>query len=189
MSTHTHQTSVYRFLRIFSLKGWRILLALVLFAMLAAAPSQLALADAGGVKGHTFHVSFTKWITSLPANPPSVAGVSMAGVVGGDVGEGHFIGKVLDDNLTVPGFWLGHARYGIYGDEHNFVADMHVTENDMTNPATATLTGVILRGWLKGSRVTGEYTVMSVCPIATPGNVFGTLCFQGNLQVIAGSGR
>ena len=170
-----------------SFKGWRMLFALVLIASFAVAPTQLALADAGGVKGHTFDVTFTKWVTSLPVNPPSNAGVSMAGVVGGAVGEGRYAGKVLSDDLSVPGFWLAHARYEFYGEKHSFIADVHVTENDTTNPATAVITGVVTRGWLKGSQLTGGYTVMSVCPITTPGNVFGTLCFQGTLHIHRGS--
>ncbi len=134
-------------------------------------------------KGHTFDVSFTKWVTSLPANPPSLAGVSMAGVVGGDVGDGIFTGEVLRDDLSVPGFWLAHARYEFHGEQHSFIADVHVKENDTTTPATAVVTGVITQGWLKGARLTGGYTVVPVSPIPTPGNVFGTLCFQGALEI------
>jgi hypothetical protein len=167
-------------------KVWRILFSLALVAMFAAAPMQAVQADAGGARGHTFDVTFTKWVTTLPANPPSNAGILMIGVVGGDVGSGRFAGKVLSDNLTVPGFWLANARYEFYGEEHSFVADVHVTENDMTNPATAAITGVITQGWLKGANLTGKYTVMPVCPIATPGNVFGTLCFQGSLHITRG---
>lgn len=174
--------------KIRSFKSWRILLALMLVLSIAAAPAQLVLADAGGGKGHTIDVTFTKWVTSLPANPPSMAGVYMEGVVGGAVGNGRYAGKVLGDDLSVPGFWLAHARYEFYGKEHSFIADVHVRENDTTSPATAVITGVITRGWLKGAQLTGEYTVMSVCPIATPGNVFGTLCFQGTLHIQRGHG-
>jgi hypothetical protein len=44
------------------------------------------------------------------------------------------------------------------------------------------ITGLVTDGWLKGAQVTGEYTVWATCPIATPGNMFGTLCFQGTLH-------
>lgn len=163
-------------------------LGLVFASLFAIVPTQSALADAGGVKGHTFNMTFTKWVTSLPANPPSMAGVSMAGVVGGAVGDGRYAGQVLSDNLTVPGFWLANAHYEFHGEEHTFIANVHVTENDTLNAATATITGVVTQGWLKGKQVTGNYTVMPVCPIATPGNVFGTLCFQGTLQIHVGDG-
>ena len=170
--------------KIRSRKGWRMLFALVLVvaSLFAVVPPQLALADAGGVKGHTFDFTFTKWATSQPAYYPSLAGVLMAGVVGGDVGIGRYAGEVLSDDLTQePSFWLANARYEFHGKKHTFIADVHVTQNETTG--TAVITGIITRGWLKGAQVTGEYTVKSICPIATPGNVFGTVCFQGTLHV------
>jgi hypothetical protein len=171
-----------------SIKGLRVFLALVLVsaftALAAVSPMQSVLAAAGDVQGHTYNVTFTKWVATLPANPPSNAGISMPGVAGGDVGNGRFLGKVLSDDLSVSGFWLGHARYEFYGEGHSLIADVHVTENDTANPATAAITGVVTQGWLGGAQLTGEYTVMPVCPIATPGNVFGTLCFQGTLHIL-----
>jgi hypothetical protein len=111
----------------------------------------------------------------------------MAGVVGGAVGNGVDAGKVLSDDITQePNFWLAHARYEFYGEKHSFIADVHVTQNENTH--TAVINGVVTQGWLKGAQLTGEYTVMPVCPIATPGNVFGTLCFQGTLHVHVGLG-
>ena len=173
--------------RVRSSKSWRILFALVLMvvSLFAVAPAKSALADAGGVKGHTFNFTFTKWVTSLPANPPSMAGVSMEGIVGGDVGKGVYAGKVISDDLTQePGYWIANARYEFNGKKHSFIANVNVVQNNTTG--TGVITGVITHGWLKGSKVTGEYTVMPVCPIATPGNVFGTLCFQGTLHVHRG---
>ena len=139
--------------------------------------------DAGAIR----HVTFIKWGTSLPAHPPSLAGVSLGGVVGGDVGNGRLAGEILSDRLFVTGFWLGHTRYEFYGDKHSFIADIHVTENTMTDPVTAVITGVVTQGWRKGAQLTGEYTEMSVCPIPTPGNVFGTVCYQVTLQIDGGS--
>jgi len=175
--------------KILSGKGWRMLFALVLVvaSLFAVAPAQSALADAGGVKGHTFNFTFTKWATSLPENPPSLAGVLMEGIVGGDVGNGVYAGVVLSDDLTQePDYWIANAQYEFYGEKHSFIADVHVTQNN--NTGTAVITGVVTQGWLKGAQLTGEYTVMPSCPIATPGNVFGTLCFQGTLHVHVGIG-
>jgi len=175
--------------RVRSSKSWRILFALVLMvaSLFAVAPAKSALADAGGVKGHTFNFTFTKWVTSLPANPPSMAGVSMEGIVGGDVGNGVYAGVVLNDDLTQePDYWIANAQYEFYGEKHSFIADVHVTQNN--NTGIGVITGVITQGWLKGAQLTGEYTVMDPCPIPTPGNVFGTLCFQGTLQVNVGLG-
>ena len=172
-----------------SRKGWRMLLALVLVVtgLFVAAPAQLALADSGGVQGHTFDFTFTKWATSAPAFYPSLAGVLMEGVVGGDVGNGRYAGVVLSDDLTQePDFWLANARYEFYGRKHSFIANVYVTQNNTAG--TAVITGVITQGWLKGAQITGGYTIYSVCPIATPGNVFGTTCFQGTLHVHMGGG-
>ena len=146
-------------------------------------PAKVVLADAGGVKGHVFDFTFTKWVTSAPGYP-SLAGVLMEGVVGGDVGNGSYAGEVISEDLTQPSYWLANARYEFYGRDHSFIADVHVVQNYPTN--TAVITGVVTQGWLKGAQLTGEYTVWPVCPIATPGNVFGTLCFQGTLHIRRG---
>jgi len=157
----------------------------VLVFGLGVIPAKVALADAGGVKGHTFDFTFTKWVTSAPGYP-SLAGVLMEGVVGGDVGNGSYAGEVISEDLTQPGYWLANARYEFYGEENSFIANVHVVQNNSTG--TAVITGVVTQGWLKGAQLTGEYTVMSSCPIATPGNIFGTLCFQGTLHIHRGTG-
>jgi hypothetical protein len=36
---------------------------------------------------------------------------------------------------------------------------------------------------LKGAQVTGQYRQWDTCPIPTPGNVLGTICFQGTLHL------
>ena len=130
-------------------------------------------------------VTFTKWVTSLPAHPSkTLAGSGMAGVVGGDVGKGAFAAiLVKDDTTSRPGFWLGQPLYGFFGSEHSFVANNFVTENDKVKPITATIRGVVIVGWMKGARVTGEYTQFDRCPIPTPGNVVGHVCFRGTLHL------
>ena len=95
----------------------------------------------------------------------------------------------------MPGFWLGHARYGFYGHKHFFIADMHITENDTVVLITATLTGVVIKGWMKGARVTGEYTAFDTCPIPTPGRAAGAkrspghAPSQGLALALTGEGR
>jgi hypothetical protein len=108
----------------------------------------------------------------------------MIGVIGGDTGDGNFAGEVLSDDTTSnPGFWLAHVRYEFYGSEHSFILDVRVTEDDTKSPITATLRGVVTKGWLKGARMTGEYTQRNACPIPTPGNVFGAICWQGTVHL------
>ena len=154
------------------------------FATLSILPSSgVALADGG--RHHRGDVTFTKWLVSLPADSTTLAGVLMAGVVGGDVGPGRYTGQVIsDDTTSQPGFWLGHARYEFHGSKHTFIADLHITEDDRS-PAhiTAALEGVVARGWLKGAHVTGQYRQWDTCPIPTPGNVLGTICFKGTLHL------
>jgi hypothetical protein len=163
------------------MKNARFVLLAALTALLAIAPAQLALADAGGVQGHTFDSTFTKWVVS-PGTPPVI--VNMVGVVGGDVGEGTFTGEVLSDVINgnietiVP-------LYHFNGRKHSFTALMNVTLDNSIGQAT--LTGVVTDGWQQGSAVTGEFTTMPVCPIPTPGNIVGTTCWQGTLHVHKGA--
>ena len=153
------------------------------FAVVAQARPTAGGSPDGG-RPRSADVTFTKWVTSPPADPSTVAGVSMAGVVGGDVGLGVYAGKVISDNTTKPGFWLAQALYGFKGSRHSFVAYNFITENQTTK--TATIRGVVILGWMRGARVTGEYTVLDPCPIPTPGNVFGSVCFQGTLHLQRG---
>ena len=129
-------------------------------------------------------VTFTKWVTSAPVNASTLAGVSMTGVVGGDVGPGAFVGAVTrDDTKSKPGFWLAQALYGFNGSQRSFVAYNFITENDKANPVTARIRGVVTGGWMTGARVSGEYTQHDPCPVPTPNNVFGRVCFQGTLHL------
>jgi hypothetical protein len=162
-------------MKIRSFKGWRIFLALMLIATFAAVPSQLALADSGGVKGHTIDVTFTKWITAYP---------NMAGVVGGAVRPGTFRGEILSLS-SVGSITKIDALYHIIGSRHSFTAHVYVTEDDSVG--TAVIVGRVIEGWREGASLTGEYKVWAKCPIATPGNSMGTLCFQGTLHIQPGS--
>ncbi len=171
-----------------SVKGRGIAFLLALTAVVATLSLSAGVAQAHGRHHHrTGDVTFTKWVVSLPADPSTLAGVHMAGVVGGDVGDGAYVGQVLDDDtVSMPGFWLGHARYEFHGSKHFFAADLHITEDDQAVPITATIEGIVTDGWLEGAKVTGEYTQYDTCPIPTPGNVFGTTCFSGTLHLQRG---
>jgi hypothetical protein len=132
----------------------------------------------------TADVSFTKWVVTLPADPSSLAGLQMAGVVGGDVGQGVYRGQILaDDTVTEPGFWRAHVHYDLFGRAHWLIADLHVTEDDRGAPITATITGFVVAGWMLGARVTGQYTQRDTCPISTPGNALRTTCLVGTLHL------
>jgi hypothetical protein len=148
-------------------KLWSILLGLVLVAAITGS----VLAYNGREKGRTFDDTFTKWVTTFP---------NMVGVVGGDVGVGTYTGEMIEynpgDDITTI-----HALYHFNGSKHAFTADVNIIQDNQKG--TATITGEVTEGWLKGASVTGEYNVLPECPIETPDNAFGTMCFQGTLHV------
>jgi hypothetical protein len=155
-------------------KGWSILLGLVLVATSAGA----ALAYSSDAKGHTFDDTFTKWVTT--SKPAEGVLANMVGIVGGDVGPGTYKGEVISMN-TVGNMTSIEALYHFKGSKHAFTANLKITQDESVG--TATITGDITEGWLKGASVTGEYNVLAVCPIETPDNAYGTVCFQGALHV------
>jgi hypothetical protein len=118
--------------------------------------------------------TFTKWITSFPA---------MAGVVGGAVGRGSFVGRVLNARDYAPDFQFTQldAIYEFQGSEHSFTALIHGGESDQTG--IGTLDGAILDGWLTGARVHVEFKTIPSCS----GNPAGP-CFQGTMRIEPDSG-
>jgi len=146
----------------------------------AAAPEKArfdaeAVADAGGEKGHSFEVTFTKWISSPP---------NMIGVVGGDVGPGTFAGEIksMTDDAS-KSFTTIVAVYHISGSQHSFSADIEAVQNNTAG--TGVITGEIAEGWLKGRALSGEYRVLPECNMVTEPNAYGKLCFQGTLNIPA----
>ena len=168
-----------------------ITMAIAVAAGFAATSQARVEGQRGAANATTTHhrgadVTFTKWLITQPTDP-TLAGVHMAGVVGGDVGTGTFVGFIIGGDVTSrPGFWLGHARYEFHGSKHSFVADIHPTENDTVTPNTATIEGVVIKGWMKGARVTGQYSLVDTCTIPTPGNVFAPSCIPGTLHLQRG---
>jgi hypothetical protein len=144
--------------------------ALVLVAGFVAPTLSLSPGAAAASGRREAIVTFTKWVTSPPTKPPASAGA---------VGQGRYAGKVLSDHTSASGMWTAHARYEFYGAQHSFIADVHVTQTNLT----AVIVGVVTTGWLKGARVTGAYTQRNTCPLKTPGNLEGTVCYQGKLQI------
>jgi len=125
-------------------------------------------------------VTFTKWVTNTETFP-----WKMAGVVGGDAGAGSFAGAVLSHDTIAKGTVdVIHAHYHINGASQQLTADLLVVQSNQTN--TAVSNGVVIDGWLEGAQVRGEYAVLAVCPIATPNNALGTMCFQGTLHITPG---
>jgi len=88
--------------------------------------------------------TFTKWMVG--------DGPGMTGVVGGAVGEGAYVGKVLD--LIEGPTAVIEARYEFHGSKHSFTALVHVEQTGLQ----AVISGVVTDGWGKGNLLNGEYT-------------------------------
>jgi hypothetical protein len=118
--------------------------------------------------------TFTKWVTGLGV-PPVVA--NMAGVVGGDVGDGAFSGEVMTKTTTSTGAVID-AFYHFNGSRHSFTASVHVVQTGLT----AVITGRVTEGWLKGNLVEAGYT-----QITCDHDGINTTCFRGWLDILRGS--
>ncbi len=130
-------------------------------ALLTASTGAAAVSAGGGGGAHA--ATFTKYITEWP---------SMAGIVGGTVGDGAFSGTVV---YYAPGdTTLITALYHFGGSRHDFTARMHVEQTGLH----AVLVGVITDGWNKGKLVTGSYDQITCSLSGAP-----TDCFQGFLDI------
>ena len=117
-------------------------------------------------------VTFTKWpTTGLPPLPAVPGRTLFQGFVGGDLGDGDFVGEVLDSKVSTactafappctPGITpptitgsIGalHAIYEVQVGENSFTALIQGGRNRVTGGA-ALLDGVILAGWRTGAQV------------------------------------
>jgi hypothetical protein len=156
-----------------------IVVVAALAAPFAAGPTQMALADKGGQKGHNVEVIFTKWVTSPGDGNPVL--FNMAGVVSGDVGGGQYVGEVLELTPTEATTTI-KALYHLNGGAHQLTAQLTVVQDNQAG--TAVLKGVVTDGWMKGAQVRGTYQVIAPCGILNAQNgAFGDICFQGTLRI------
>ena len=130
-------------------------------------------ADDHGKKGNRdAKATFTKWATAFPNKPGLIA--NMAGVVGGDVGDGVFTGEVLKMETDVDtGVTEIVAFYHFNGLKHSFSALVHVQQTDLK----AVIIGVVTDGWLKGHAVEGEFTQFDC------NNGITGACYEGTLEI------
>ena len=159
--------------------GTRVLAVTAAVVLLALSLGVAAASADDGRDHRNAENTFTKWVTG-PGVAPVLA--NMAGVVGGDVGAGAFAGEVLS-KVVVGTTATIDARYHFNGSRHSFSASVHVVQTGIVDGSKAVIIGWVTDGWLKGNRVTGEYTQVT-CEKA-PG-VFGT-CFKGTLDIRRGS--
>lgn len=137
-------------------------------------------------------VKFTKWVTSIvPADPATVTPmrILMAGVTGGHIGAGTFVGEVLDrkqsSGLTAKIVSL-QAIYEVQAGAFSFTA---LIRGGSGTEEIGLLDGVILNGWRAGARVHVEFKTEASCAENTnPAGVFPN-CFRGTIHVLGGSDR
>jgi hypothetical protein len=143
--------------------------ALMAVVMLVALALSAGVASADGGRHHRdAHNTFTKYLSAYPI---------MAGVVGGDVGNGIYAGEILKrtaGTATTP--TVIEALYHFNGSRHTFTALVHVEQTGLK----AVINGVVTEGWLKGHQVNGRYTQIT-CTQAPNGT-----CFQGTLDILRG---
>jgi hypothetical protein len=132
----------------------------------------VAAAD-GGRDHRNAENTFTKWITDINAG-------TMAGVVGGAVGDGTYAGQILafSGTGTAADPVMITADYHFAGARHSFTARVDIVQIG----AHASISGVVTDGWLKGNVAEGEYAVIS----CTHGGT-STDCFQGTLDILRGT--
>ena len=142
-------------------------------------------------------VTFTKWpTTGLPPLPAVPGRTLFQGFVGGDLGDGDFVGEVLDSKVSTactafappctPGITpptitgsIGalHAIYEVQVGQNSFTALIQGGRNRVTG-GVALLDGVILAGWRTGARVHVAFQTTADCAGAPAGP-----CFQGVIRV------
>jgi hypothetical protein len=141
-------------------------------------------------------VTFTKWRTSGVPLPPAVATRSLfAGFVGGVLGEGEFVGEVLDRKVSTPCTFTAppctpgstpptitestaglQAIYEVQASEH-FIALIQ----GGSNSSGGRLEGVIVSGWRTGAHVRVRFDTLSSCT-DPDGGTHGP-CFVGTISV------
>jgi hypothetical protein len=152
MNAHAH----------FVMHPWR----LVLLPLIAAAALAVAGCATTTPTPSAEQNTFTKWITTAP---------TMAGVVGGAVGDGTYSGQIL--KRTPGDTTVLEALYSFRGSKHAFTALVHVEQT----AGKAVISGTVTDGWLKGNPVKGEYT--QITSAQSPNGI----AFQGTLTIIGAS--
>ena len=141
-------------------------------------------------------VIFTKWRTAVVVPPPPEVGTRslFAGIVGGDLSEGQFVGEVLDREVstpctaspctpgTTPPTITGsiaslQAIYEVQAGEHSFIALIQGGSTSLGGR----LEGVIVSGWRLGAHVRVAFDTLSSCT-DRDGVAHGP-CFDGTIRV------
>ncbi len=142
-------------------------------------------------------VTFTKWRTAQVPQPAPLPPRSLfAGNAGGDLGDGDFVGEVIDRKVSTPCTFTTpactpgttpptitgsiaslDAIYEVQAGEHSFIA---LIRGGSTS-AGGRLEGVIVYGWRIGAHVRVAFDALSTC--TDRDGVTHVTCFQGVIRV------
>jgi hypothetical protein len=134
-------------------------------------------------------VAFTKWRTAVLPPPTATATRSLfAGNVGGELGEGDFVGEVLYRQASTPCSAFVPpctpdvtpptiSEYEVQAGEHSFIALIQ----GGSNSAGGRLEGVIVSGWRIGAQVSVAFDTLPSCT-GRDGVAHGP-CFDGTIRV------
>ena len=152
---------------------------------------------AGGPGEGPVELTFTKWRTAQIPPPPAVTlRLLFAGFVGGALGEGDFVGEVVDRKVSTPCTFTAppctpgitpptitqsiaslQAIYEVQAGEYSFIALIQ----GGSNSAGGRLEGVIVSGWRIGAHVRVAFDTLSSC--TDPDGVVHGPCFDGTIRV------
>jgi hypothetical protein len=143
------------------------------------------------------HVTFTKWpTTGLPPLPAVPGRTLFQGFVGGDLGDGDFVGEVLDRKVstactafdppctpgitppTITGSIASlQAIDEVQAGEQSFIALIHGGSTSLGGR----LEGVIVSGWRTGAHVRVAFDRLSSC--SDRHGVAHGPCFDGTIHI------
>lgn len=176
-----------------------VLIAVVLLLQLspALATGQPETQQAASPGSRPIEVTFTKWRTAqVPQLPPLPLRSLFAGNVGGDLGDGDFVGEVIDRKVSTPCTFTTpactpgttpptitgsiaslDAIYEVQADEHSFIALIRGGSTSLGGR----LEGVIVSGWRIGAHVRVAFDTLSSCT-DRDGVAHGP-CFDGTIRI------
>jgi hypothetical protein len=176
-----------------------VLIAVVLLLQLspAVATGQPDTRQAASPGSRPIEVTFTKWRTAqVPQPAPLPLRSLFAGNVGGDLGDGDFVGEVIDRKVSTPCTFTTpactpgttpptitgsiaslDAIYEVQAGEHSFIA---LIRGGSTS-AGGRLEGVIVSGWRIGAHVRVAFDTLSGC--TDRNGVAHGPCFDGTIRV------
>jgi hypothetical protein len=123
-------------------------------------------------------ITWTKHVTAFFPPDEEIFG-TVAGVVGGDVGEGTLTGDAFSPVEALPdGNITFEAEYRLVGSKHSLTIHFRSVQ---APDNSGQLIGVVTEGWLKGNVVVGTYTART-CELGV-----NLTCFDGTFVIKKGS--